>query len=177
MMIANSDLVIETERLKILPLNISQLEKYMRNDNSLEEELKLNKTIRHISDELKEAMALAIIPSILDKPEDYLFSTLWIVVNKEENRMVAGITLMAISGTNGDIEIGYGTGNEYQNKGYMTEAIGGIINWVKGKPGLKKIIASTEKSNKASHNVLIKNNFNKFHESNTMICWKFDLNK
>ncbi len=170
-----TELIIETDRLKIFPLNIEQLEKYLRNDNSLEEELMLRKSFRKISNELREAMAITIIPSILDKPDNYLFSTLWSIVHKGENKIIAGITLMKIADSVGEIEIGYGTDDDYQNKGYMTEAVGGIVSWAKGKPGLKRIIASTEKDNPASHAVLIKNNFVKFNDSETMICWKFDL--
>jgi RimJ/RimL family protein N-acetyltransferase len=173
----NPKIIIETERLKILPLNLGQLEKYLINDHSLEEELSLKKSIRHISDELKEAMSLTIIPTILKKPEDYIYSTLWIVVEKESKQIIAEITYMSITDSDGEIEIGYGTDEEYRNKGYMTEAIGGMIKWSGTQTGIKIIIASTEKGNKASHIVLVKNKFIKFNETNSMICWKFDLNK
>ena len=48
--------MVETKRLTLKPLTYKQLVKYIENDNSLEEELKLNKTTRTISSELKEAL-------------------------------------------------------------------------------------------------------------------------
>jgi ribosomal-protein-alanine N-acetyltransferase len=48
--------MIETERLIIKPLTYDQLVKYIKCDNSLEEELNLNETSRKISPELKEAL-------------------------------------------------------------------------------------------------------------------------
>jgi [ribosomal protein S5]-alanine N-acetyltransferase len=171
-MTGNVEVKIETERLEIIPLNINQLEKYLRNDNSLEEELNLNKIVRNISDELREAMALTIIPSILDKPEDYFLRTLWAVIHKAEKKIIAGVTLMQIKGSDGEIEIGFGTGEEYRNKGYMTEAVGGILRWIKSRPEVKTIIGTSEKENKASHQVLRKNKLEAFHESESMICWR-----
>jgi hypothetical protein len=48
--------MIETERHILIPLTYNQLLKYIKCDNSLEEELNLNKTSRTISPELKEAL-------------------------------------------------------------------------------------------------------------------------
>jgi hypothetical protein len=46
--------ILETERLILKPLTYDQLVKYTKCDNSLEEELNLNKTSRIISPELKD---------------------------------------------------------------------------------------------------------------------------
>lgn len=58
------DKMVETKRLILKPLNYKQLVKYIENDNSLEEELKLNKTTRTISSELKEALEKTILPNV-----------------------------------------------------------------------------------------------------------------
>ncbi len=34
---------------------------------------------------------------------------------------------------NGEIEIGYGTYDEFQGKGFLTEIVGGIIEWTKNQ--------------------------------------------
>lgn len=164
--------VIETQRLIIQPLTYEQLLKYKNIDGSLEAELRLNKTTRTISAELKEALEQTILPNVADATKNYLFSTLWTVISKSENKMVADICFVGEPNTDGEVEIGYGTYDEFRNRGFMTEAVGGMIRWAKEHPAIKSIIASTEKNNMASYSVLEKNNFIKIGETETMFNWR-----
>ena len=104
--------MIETERLILKPLTYGQLKKYIRPDNSLETELKLNVTSRTISPELKEALEQTILPNVADTGKNYLFSTLWTVISKEENKMVGDLCFVGEPNTEGEVEIGYGTYEE-----------------------------------------------------------------
>ena len=166
--------MIETERLILKPLTYDQLVKYTKCDNSLEEELKLNKTSRTISPELKEAFEKTILPNVADKNKNYLYSTLWTAISKLENKMVGDLCIVSEPNTDGEIEIGYGTYNEFQGKGFMTEIVGGIIEWAKTQSKVKSVIASTNKNNTASFKVLEKNNFTKIGETETLFNWKLE---
>ena len=165
---------IETDRLIILPLTYEQLVKYMRCDNSLEEELNLGHTSRTISDELKEAMEQAILPNVADRSKDYLYSTIWTAISKSENKMVGDICMYGEPNEAGEVEIGYGTYNEFQNKGFMTEIVDGMVGWLKIQEKVKKVCASTEKTNVASFRVLEKNNFIKVGETDNLFTWKWE---
>jgi [ribosomal protein S5]-alanine N-acetyltransferase len=77
--------MIETKRLLIKPLTYEQLVKYIKCDNSLESELKLNETSRKISPELKEAFEETILPNVADTSKNYLYSTLWTATSVSEN--------------------------------------------------------------------------------------------
>jgi ribosomal-protein-alanine N-acetyltransferase len=167
--------MIETERLILKPLTYEQLVKYTKCDNSLEEELNLNGTSRTISPELKEALEHTILPNVAEKKESYFYSTLWTAISKAENRMIGDLCIVGVPNVNGEIEIGYGTYDEFQGKGFMTEIVGGIIEWATTQPLVKSIIASTEKKNTASFKVLEKNNFNKVSESEALFNWKLEL--
>ena len=123
--------MIETTRLFIRPLTYDQLVKYIKCDHSLEAELNLNETSRTISPELKEALEQTILPNVADKPKDYLYSTLWTGISKAENKMIGDLCIVGEPNSKGEIEIGYGTYDEFQGKGYMTEIVGGIIEWAK----------------------------------------------
>ncbi len=169
--------MIETKRLKLRPLTYEQLMKYAKNDNSLEEELCLNETSRTISAELKDALEQVILPNVADKNKNYLYSTIWTAISKEENKMVGDICMYGEPNENGEIEIGYGTYDEFQNKGFMTEIVNGIIEWVKTQINVESIIASTNKTNEASFKVLEKNNFIKIGETETIFNWKLEMNK
>jgi len=75
----------------------------------------------------------------------------------------------------GEIEIGYGTYDEFRNKGFMTEAVSGIIKWATNEPTVMSILASTEKTNIASFRILEKNKFVKIGETETMFNWRLSI--
>ena len=167
--------MIETKRLILKPLTYEQLLKYIKCDNSLETELNLNETSRTISPELKEAFEQTILPNVADETKNYLYSKLWTAISKDENKMVGDLCIVGEPNTEGEIEIGYGTYEEFQNKGFMTEIVNGIITWTKTQPIVKSIIASTDKTNTASFKVLENNNFIKISETETLFNWKLEL--
>jgi RimJ/RimL family protein N-acetyltransferase len=167
--------MIETKRLILKPLSYEQLLKYIKCDNSLEEELKLNKNSRTISPELKEAFEQTILPNVADKSKNYLYATLWTAISKTENKMIGDLCIVGEPNAEGEIEIGYGTYEEFQNKGFMTEIVSGIIEWAKTQPNVQSIIASTEKSNIASFKVLEKNMFVKVDQTDSLLNWRLNL--
>ena len=167
--------MIETERLILKPLNYDQLVKYIKADNSLEIELNLHETSRTISPELKEAFEQTILPNVADSTNDYLYSTLWTVISKEANKMVGDICIIGEPNSDGEIEIGYGTYEEFRKKGFMTEAVKGMITWAKSQPKIFSLIASTEKGNIGSFTILLKNNFLKIGETETLFNWKLKI--
>lgn len=167
--------MIETGRLIIKPLTYGQLLKYIKGDYSLESELRLNATSRTISPELKEALEQTILPNVANTNNDYLYSTLWTVILKEENKMVGDICFVGEPDTDGEIEIGYGTYEEFRGRGFMTEAVSAMIKWASDQPHVKTIIAATEKSNIASFTILEKNKFVKVGENETLINWRLRI--
>jgi [ribosomal protein S5]-alanine N-acetyltransferase len=169
--------MIETERLILRPLTYEQLLKYTRCDNSLETEFNLNETSRTISVELKEALEQTILPNVADKSKNYLYSTIWTAISKAENKMVGDLCICGEPNADGEIEIGYGTYDEFQNKGFMTEIVREIIEWARKQTKVKSVIASTDKTNIASFKVLEKNMFVKIGETETLFNWELKMNK
>ncbi len=121
--------MIKTERLILKPLTYEQLTKYLACDNSLELELNLNETKRIISQELTEAFNQIILPNVADKSKNYLFCTLWTAISKDDKKMVGDLCITGKPNEAGEIEVGYGTYDEFQNKGFMTEIVSGFIKW------------------------------------------------
>lgn len=167
--------MIETERLILKPLTHDQLLKYIQADNSLEAELGIGMSDRTISPELKEALEETILPNVADTTKNYLFCTLWTAISKSENAMIGDLCIVGEPNTEGEIEIGYGTYDAFKGKGYMKEAVAGIIHWAKSRPEVVSIIAGTEKSNIASYTILERNNFIKVGETETSFTWKLKL--
>lgn len=167
--------MIETDRLTLIPLTFNQVTKYIKNDNSLEKELSLNVSSRDISAELKEALEQIILPDAADTNKNYLYSTLWIVILRADNNIVGDLCIFGEPNEEGEIKIGYGTHEEFRMKGYMTEAVGGIIRCAGSQPEVNSIIASTEITNIASCKVLENNKFIKVDETETEFNWRFKL--
>lgn len=168
--------MIQTERLRLLPLTHNQLQKYLRADHSLEEELQLAPIELVVSPELKEAIEQAFLPNTANPEKNYLFCTLWTIILQSGNKMVADLCIVDEPNENGEIEIGYGTYAAEQGKGYMTEAVGGIIQWAKQQPSVKTIVAGTDKTNIASYTILQKNGFVQASETETGFTWRLEIN-
>jgi RimJ/RimL family protein N-acetyltransferase len=167
--------MIETRRLILKPLSYEQLLKYAANDNTLERELNLNETARKISPELKEALDNTILPNVADKSRNYLYSTLWTAISKADNRLIGDLCIVGEPNAAGEIEIGYGTYEEFQGQGFMTEIVGGIIDWARTQASVKSIVASTDRTNTASCKVLQNNDFIKIGETGTSVNWKLQI--
>lgn len=167
--------MIESERLILKPLSHDQLLKYIKDDHSLEKEFDLLPTKKNISPELRQALKQTILPNVFDQDKDYLYNTLWTIISKPDHRMVGDICFVGEPDEYGEIEIGYGTYREFRGKGFMTEAVGRIIQWAKEQERVKAISASTEIENVASFTVLEKNNFEKIAEGEGMFIWKLQL--
>lgn len=167
--------MIETKRLTLIPLTPEQLVKYTQTDGSLEIELGLSENPRTISDELKEALEGTILDNVKNAKKEYLYYTLWSIILKETNTMVGDLCFQGTPNQHGEIEIGYGTYPEFQQQGFMTEAVGGMIEWAKQQSNILFIIASTDKSNVASFKILEKNNFVKIGETEDLFNWKLKI--
>ena len=79
--------------------------------------------------------------------------------------------------TEGEVEIGYGTYEEFRKRGFMTEAVAGIIKWAEKQPNIRSIIASTDKSNIDSYSILERNNFIKSGETETLYNCRLRIDK
>lgn len=75
----------------------------------------------------------------------------------------------------GEIEVGYGTYEEFRGKRFMIEALAGLIGWAKQQANVNTIIASTDKSNVASYTILERNQFTKTDETDTLFNWRLAL--
>ncbi|MDZ4746851.1 MAG: GNAT family protein [Saprospiraceae bacterium] len=162
----------ESERIRLLPLNYEDLILYLQGDNKLERSLKLAEGPRMISPELIEAFHETILMAVADSDSNYLFSTLWNIVDKSSNQMVGDLCFKGEPNEKGEIEIGYGVYPPFAGMGYMTEAIRVLLQWAFGQPGVETVIAETESTNIASHRTLEKNDFRKYKVEGEMYWWR-----
>ncbi|VXB66471.1 Alanine acetyltransferase [Flavobacterium sp. 9AF] len=107
---------------------------------------------------LEEAMAH--IKMIQDKVEANEAIN-WAVTEKGKDKLISLIGFYRTELDNYRSEIGYMLLPEYQNKGYITEAIQILLNYGFGQMGLHSVEAIIDPRNIASAKVLEKNGFKK----------------
>ena len=169
--------MIETARLRIVPLTYEHLVKYVNNDPSLEHDLNLLPTNRTISPALAEALAQSILPRVANTKNNFRYVTLWSVSLKNEKIAVGDLCFKGEPDEKGEIEIGYGTYDEHRRKGYMTEAVGGMLNWARNQKGIKSIMAETEITNTGSIKILRANGFVIYKEKDPAVWLRVALRK
>ena len=79
------------------------------------------------------------------------------VVEKATNRHVGGIKLFSIK--NEACELGYWLGPDFWARGFATEIVDAVINWLGQKTQVKTLYAQTADENKASRKLLEKVGF------------------
>jgi [ribosomal protein S5]-alanine N-acetyltransferase len=149
----------ETKRLIIKPLSCDELKKHINSPNELAKDLGLIPSQILIDKETQEAILNDLLPNIEDSNKDSLFYTIWVMIEKSKKAIIGGFCFHGEPNENGEIEIGYGTDDEYRNQGYMTETIAGLVLWIRNNKNVKIIKAETDNGNISSVRVLEKNGF------------------
>ena len=166
---------IESERLKLIPLNYHQLRIY-NNSEALAENLGLKaakvETEPFFQSEFDDALQNHWAPLVEKNPDNYIWYTNWLIVLKEENIAVGGIGVTGLPDENGSCETGYGMDLNQRGKGYATEALACLAKWAFQNPDLKTIIAHTLIDGISSQKVLQKAGFQYVKEEAELILWE-----
>ncbi|KPN96448.1 GNAT family N-acetyltransferase [Lysinibacillus sp. ZYM-1] len=162
---------LHTERLRLIPLNAKYLKLLIEHEKELANELSLSKLERIFDAELKQALNYRR-SKVLEDEENYIWYTNWLIVLKEQNCAIGGIMLKGMPNDRQEVVIGYYTFPSFQGRGYMTETIITMKNWLHSQPNVEYIIADTEKDNIASHRVLEKAGATLYKETESLYFWK-----
>ncbi len=166
---------IQTERLRLIPLLLDQLQCYIASPEVLEQELGFEVSRAIVTDQLRRAIAMKIARMERASPSVHAWYTYWLIVVRDS---LFGAGLAGFKGlpdTQGQVEIGYGLDPAYQNKGYMTEAVQGLIQWAFQDPGCRAVIApNTKKWNVASSHVLKKVGMQVYGKTEEALDWRID---
>ncbi|NOQ71931.1 MAG: GNAT family N-acetyltransferase [Crocinitomix sp.] len=145
---------------------------YARSDDSLISNLGLNNNSVSIPKKVQEVIRLKTISAVKDPANDPLFSTFWTIIDRTSKCMVGDLCFKGNPNELGEVEIGYGTHAEFQNKGLMTEAVGGLVHWALEQENVSCVWAETDPKNLASQKVLTNNNFEQVDATPENIYWR-----
>ena len=133
--------MIETKRLKICAASKAQMEA----------------VIAAQSDEVLKAAYTEMLDGAVEHPEQWEWYAIWMIELKDGTH----IGELCFKGINeyGSAEIGYGIADEYQDRGYATEAITTVVAWALQQNKINSVTAEVDKENIASIRVLEKSGF------------------
>lgn len=166
-------LKLNTERLNILPLDKYNLELSINDFNKMERNLRLKVTDKNIG--IREKTVYKIrLKGVQNNPINYMWYTTWIIVLKEENRIIGAIMIKGYPNENGEVIVGYAMQDDYKRKGYMIEALRCLTQWMFLNPYVKCIIADTLKNNIPSYKLLQKIGMVFYKEDDECFWWKLE---
>lgn len=146
-------MMLETQRLELVPLPARQLRLWAENLSVLEKEL--SSVYRA---EPLEGSFLEIVSGQIEKterdPEHYPWHSFWLLIRKQDRAVIGSADFKNMPGPGGEVEIGYGLGKPFEHRGYMTEAVSAMLGWALAQEGVTSVIAETGIGNLASQRVL-----------------------
>jgi [ribosomal protein S5]-alanine N-acetyltransferase len=165
--------MFETERLTIKILNGHELTAYTSDPVEFAKENSLHVFQTMLEPELIETINSCFLPFINDPGKEYIFYTLWLMIERTSQTIVGALCFHS-EPENGLVEIGYGTNEAFRHKGFMTEALIGLLDWIKIRDDIDFVIAETDNDNFASIKTLEKAGFikNEANESSSNFYYK-----
>jgi uncharacterized repeat protein (TIGR04076 family) len=164
---------VETERLQLIPLSLKQMQLLLDNYQGLEAALGLPQTEQTLARRLRPVISHNI-SFVKNDPESHIWYTYWVMVLKAEQRLIGGCGFKGPADERNQVEIGYGTDDAFRNRGFMSEAVAGMVAWALSQPGVCSVRAETANTNVASMRVLQKVGFAPFRATDRYIYWRID---
>ena len=133
--------MIATDRIRIYPAGREQMESMI----SAEKDDGLRKAYREM------------LEGCLSHPEQWDWYAMWII-ERPDGTHIGDLCFKGLE-DNRNPEIGYGILDEFQGKGYATEAVKLALMWAFGHPEITAVEAESDPGNAASQRVLEKCGF------------------
>lgn len=163
-------MTIGTERLELILLTPAQLRLWTCDLAALEKELGCSYRAEPIEGPFRQVVEMQRAAAEKD-PGRLLWHSFFFLVRKSDRVVVGSADFKAPPDEEGQVEIGYGLGSEFEHNGYMTEAVRALCGVALGQPGIAHILAETDLDGYASQRILVRCGFKKIRQAETM-WWK-----
>jgi ribosomal-protein-alanine N-acetyltransferase len=94
----------------------------------------------------------------------------WVMVERVSNTVVGDAGFLGPP-EDGVVEIGFSVLPERRRRGYATEAVRTLLDWVRQQPGVRLVIARSDTDNVASAGVLEAAGFSRTGEADGQLSW------
>jgi [ribosomal protein S5]-alanine N-acetyltransferase len=163
--------MIFTQRLQLIALELDQLELVLQNMDAFERSANITVTRSFLTEQVQRAIWMKIKKMRKADVSQHDWFTYWLIVVRQENAGVGMLGFKGFPNETGATEIGYGLAPDYQGKGYMGEAVQGLVDWAFAHPFCSTITA-TEVENPASRRLLEKLGANLVRASERSTSWE-----
>jgi RimJ/RimL family protein N-acetyltransferase len=172
--IANSQYLAEisTPRLDLFCLSPDQLTCLLENPAALEQAIEFPITRDGLTPVVQRAIRMKLQKMEKIRSQDHPWFSYWLIYIRQSRFGAGLIGFKGIPPNPADVEIGYGIDPAFQNLGYTTEAVHGIVSWAFSDPRCTGIFAPVLKTNPASSKVLEKAGFRHVSTNEDILFWR-----
>lgn len=163
-------MMIETSRLYLIPLTANQLKLWIEDIPALEKELNCSYHAEPMEGVFLDIVKEQFEITARDEP-NYLYHSFWFLVRKTDRIVVGSADFKDLPNADGEVEIGYGLGKEFEHNGYMTEAVQAMCQWAMKQERIFHVIAETDIAGIQSQRILERCNFKQYKKEKTL-WWK-----
>lgn len=176
----NQMFILETERLKLIPLTHELLKICQHNRPEMEELLGLNISQMQIAPEyvaeLLDALEHFWLPHTAANPDNYQWYTNWEIVLKQDNLAIGGIGFAGYVDDNGAVETGFMLDEKFHKQGFASEALQAMIAWAFTDDKVVAVIARTHEHNRPTQQLLARAGFSVDGVSEGLITYRRERN-
>jgi RimJ/RimL family protein N-acetyltransferase len=165
---------INTPRLRLVALTLEQLKQSLHSPQDLERELGFAIAPIDPAGGVQRAIHIKISKMEQAAESHHAWYTYWLIVPRLAPYGAGQIGFKGIPNGLGEVEIGYGIGEAYQRKGYMTEAARLLVEWAFQSGRCRAVTAETLPDNFPSQRVLQKIGMRQDGEMDGMLLWRID---
>ena len=164
--------VRQTPRLNLVPLSRQQLEWALASPKTLERELGIRFDRTIINKNVIRAIEMKLEKMEKLSLEKHIWQTYWLIVLRDEQIGIGLTGFKSPPDDEGLSEVGYGIAPAWQSRGYMSEALHGLLDWAFEQPGCNGVTATAVR-NPASRGLLEKLGASLIREKEHESSWIF----
>ena len=161
-----------TPRLDLIPLSRQQLEWTLDTPEALEQNLGIKFDSAIIDENVIRAIGMKLAKLVKLPPEQHVWQTYWLIVERDAQVGIGLAGFKSLPDDEGLSEVGYGIAPAWHNRGYMSEALRGLLDWAFEQPDCLGITA-TAVINPASRRLLEKLGATLVDEDENESSWIF----
>lgn len=144
---------LQSPRIDILPLSLEDLKVFVQSRAEFEKIHKLKISGVKLSEAYCEEITEMVSRIPLNwstENNDYLFYTLWVMIERNLKSVIGLFSLNGKPNSNGEVEVFFSIEPPYRQKGYATEVMKKILEWGTKSKLFKYVLIEADFRNKAA---------------------------
>ena len=144
---------ILTKRTEIAPLGLDELKTIIQSRAEFERMVKCNVSGLNLPSAYRAELTEMLEQKDdlwLNKSSEYMFHTLWTMIDRELKAIVGFFTINGKPNAQGEVEVFFTVEQPHQRKGYGYEVMQGILKWASANDLFKTVFIEADFDNKAA---------------------------